>query len=197
MSHFYKALFTLILCLGLLPGQARAAVPLSPPANGYIADYAGVLSNATEQGILRKNRHLTAQTGAAIVVVTVNTLAGMDIYEYAMELFNTWGIGSAEENNGLLLLLAIEEENYYSLPGSGITDALTPSVLDNLQWNYLEQDFAAGDYDAGVRQLFDEYYNWFDDYYGGIGQPPSFVYHTADALTHFLAILRVRVLHPR
>lgn len=170
MTRFVKQLFALVLCIGLLAVQATAAVNLTPPANGYIADYAGVLDSGTIDHILEKNQYLTAQTGGAIVVVTVDFLGGRDIADYANDLFNEWGIGDASENNGLLLLLAIGEENYYTVPGSGIVSTLSASKIDQLQWDYLEADFDRENYDAGVRKLFDAYYNWFDSYYGGIRQ---------------------------
>ena len=153
-----------LLCAALLTGTAGAIV--DPPENTYVADYAGVLDSDTEEYIIQRNETLNQATGAAIEVVTVDFLDGMEIDDYAYELFNTWGIGDDEADNGLLLLLAIGEENYYALQGSGIADALSASTLDDYLWNYLETDFAAGDYDAGVRSVFDAFYDWYDSYYG-------------------------------
>ena len=155
-----------LLTILLLTGSALAVV--DPPANTYVGDYAGVLSSDTEQHIIRQNDTLSAATGGAIVVVTVDFLDGMAIDDYAYQIFNDWGIGDSGENNGLLLLLAIGEDNYYALQGTGISRALTDSRLDDYLWNYLEEDFAAGDYDAGVRKVFDAFYNWYESYYGGL-----------------------------
>ena len=161
-----SALLCALLCMALLTAPALAVV--QAPENTYVGDYAGVLSDATEDYIMTQNETLTAATGGAIVVVTVDFLDGMEIDDYAYEIFNDWGIGDADADNGLLLLLAIGEENYYALQGSGIQNALTASKLDDYLWNYLESDFAAGDYDAGVRKVFDAFYDWYDSYYGGL-----------------------------
>ena len=163
-----KAILAALLGAALLTGTAGAVV--DPPENTYVADYADVLTADTEQYIIEKNQTLNAATGGAIEVVTVDFLDGMDIADYAYELFNSWGIGDGEADNGLLLLLAIGEENYYAMPGAGIENALTASTLDDYLWTYLEADFAAGDYDAGVRQVFDAFYGWYESYYGGFAQ---------------------------
>ena len=163
-----KAILAALLGAALLTGTAGAVV--DPPENTYVADYADVLTADTEQYIIEHNQTLNAATGGAIEVVTVDFLDGMDIADYAYELFNTWGIGDGEADNGLLLLLAIGEENYYAMPGAGIENALTASTLDDYLWTYLEADFAAGDYDAGVRQVFDAFYGWYESYYGGFAQ---------------------------
>ena len=163
-----KAILAALLGAALLTDTAGAVV--DPPENTYVADYADVLTADTEQYIIEHNQTLNAATGGAIEVVTVDFLDGMDIADYAYELFNTWGIGDGEADNGLLLLLAIGEENYYAMPGAGIENALTASTLDDYLWTYLEADFAAGDYDAGVRQVFDAFYGWYESYYGGFAQ---------------------------
>ena len=159
-----RRLAALLLSLLLLAGTALAVV--DPPENTYVGNYAGVLSGDTEDYLIRQNEALTAATGGAVVVVTVDFLDGMDIADYAYEIFNSWGVGSGEENNGLLLLLAIGEENYYALQGSGIERTLTSSTLDEYLWDYLEEDFAAGEYDAGVRRVFDAFCGWYESHYG-------------------------------
>ncbi len=180
-SNTGKKLWVKILCAALavclLTSAASAASLLEKPENGYVADIAGVLESDTVDHIVSNNQKLTDATGAAIVVVTVDFLNGKDIADYATDLFNGWGIGDKDANNGLLILLAIGEDDYYVLQGSGLKSALPASTLQEYTWNYLESDFAAKDYDAGVHKLFDAFYQWFEDYYagqmngGGVNQP--------------------------
>lgn len=162
VSRWVCLALALVLCLS----GVFAAFP-SKPANGYVADVANVLSSDTVSHIITKNESLTAGTGGAIVVVTVDFLDGKDIDDYATELFNTWGIGDADRDNGLLILLAIGEDNYYTLQGSGLQSVLPASTLADYNNTYLEEDFASGDYDSGVRKLFDAYLQWFEVYYAG------------------------------
>ena len=131
----------------------------------YVADYADVIENDTEQYIIKSGKALYDATGAQIVVVTVDFLDGMDIEDYAYELFNDWAIGDKDKNNGLLLLLTIGEQNYWAMVGDGIRYDLDAGTLDDILYYNLEPDFAVGDYDSGVRNVYDKFYEWFEDFY--------------------------------
>lgn len=162
-----SVLVCLLLAL-LLVGNCLAASVVRP-ANGCVADMAGVLKGETVERIVERNQTLTDATGAVVAVVTVDFLNGRDIDDYATDLFNDWGIGDAQEDNGVLILLAVGEDNYTILQGEGLQSALPTSTLGEYAGQYLEEDFNAGDYDAGVNKLFDALYTWFEDYYAGAG----------------------------
>ncbi len=151
----------LVLCLGL---PALAAVP-ERPANKYVLDEAGVLSDKTEREIVKENNELFEECGAEVVVVAVDFLGGEDIRDYAYNLFNDWGIGSSQYNNGILLVLAIGEDNYYATSGYGLEDYFDGAKFRGLLDEYLEDDFAKGDYDQGVMKFFDEVVDEVEDYY--------------------------------
>lgn len=145
------------LLLIILSSQAAFAFTVpSPTSEFYVADFAKVLSSDTEEHIILENQNLENRFGAQIVVVTVDFLDGANIEDYAYKLFNSWQIGDKNKNNGILLLLAIGEENYWCMQGSGLESKLTAGDIDDILWNYLEEDFAAGDYDNGVYNVFDE-----------------------------------------
>lgn len=165
----WRCLACLLLALSLLACSA-GAVP-APPENRCVLDPAGVLSGDTVDYIVEKNQALNQDTGAAIGVLCVDFLDGKDIADYALETFNTWQLGDGERNNGLLILLTIGEDNYYVLQGEGLQDALSDSTLKAYTLEYLEEDFAAGRYDQGVRALFDALYEWLDGYYSGAPAP--------------------------
>ena len=146
---------------------ALASTIPSRPENQYVLDEAGVLSEETEQEIISKNQELFEETGAQIVVVAVDFLGGDEIDDYAYMLFNSWGIGSEERNNGLLLLMAIGEDNYYSMAGYGIENYFDGAKLQDMLNQYLEPDFAAKDYDAGAKKFFQEALSEMESYYAG------------------------------
>lgn len=133
----------------------------------YVWDGANVLSAQTEEHITRKNETLFRETGAQIAVVAVDFLDGKDIEDYTYDLFNTWGVGSTQRDNGFLLVMAIAEENYYLQSGAGVDDAFDGATLQVLLDEYLEPDFAAEDYDAGALKLFDALYQEVEQYYRG------------------------------
>ena len=144
-----RRLSPVFLALALLLTAALpvwAAMP-ERPSNLYVLDEAGVLSDSTERTIIEENDTLFNATGAEIVVAAVDFLGGKEIDDYTYRLFNDWGVGSAERNNGLLLVLAIEEDNYYAQAGYGIEDYFDGAKLQKLLDENLEDAFAAGDYD--------------------------------------------------
>lgn len=165
-KHKNKSLIAVFLLLAvLLMAPSAALAVVDAPADVYVGDYAGVLTEETEQYIITQNQKLAEATGAQIVVITVDFLDGMEIEDYAYTIFNDWGIGSSEKNNGLLLLLAIGEENYYAMQGQGLEGVLSSGTLGDYLYDYLEDDFAAGDYDAGVYKVFNAFLDWFSTYY--------------------------------
>ena len=109
----------LLALLVLLAVPAAALTVPEPSELFYVADYANVLENDTIDYMVERNDLLYDQTGAQIVVLTVDFLDGAEIEDYAYAVFNDWGIGSADKNNGVLLLLVIGppmEEKYGSKP---------------------------------------------------------------------------------
>lgn len=131
--------------------QLVQAQEIPQPLEGfYVSDYANVINSSVKQEITEINTELEQLNGSQIVVATFDFLGGEDIVDYSADLFNEWGIGSAESNNGVLLVLALGEEDYYCTVGSGLENSLTSSVLDNLLYDNLEADFAAGTYSDGV-----------------------------------------------
>ena len=141
----------LVLISACLP--ALAAIP-QPTEDFYVYDGANVLSYDAQAHIVFCNDALEDACGAQIVIVTVDSTDGA-IDDYALDLFNAWGIGDAKKQNGFLVVLAIEEENYYALAGTGLDADLSGGTIRSLLQEYLEPDFAKGDYESGVLKLFD------------------------------------------
>lgn len=143
----------LFILAAALPAYGAIDIPESSELF-YVADFANVLSQDTENLIIDRNDALYQATGAQIVVATVDFLDGAEIEDYAYRMFNEWQIGDAEKNNGVLLLLVIGEENYWAVQGKGLEKTLSSGTLDEILQTYLEPDFAEADYDEGARKTF-------------------------------------------
>ncbi len=162
-----KSVATRLVCLLLVlcalagcGGSGEARLP-ERPGNGYVLDVAGVRGSETVERILKENETLRAATGASVTVVTVDVLGGKEVSEYANRLYEDWGLGE----NGILVLLAVEDKTYWLIQGAGLRDDLTDDALRDYAWNYLERDFSQGSYDAGVRKLCDALFTGYKDYY--------------------------------
>lgn len=161
-----KRIFVLVLTILLTLSCAQAAMRVvSPGADAYYLDTANVLSEKTEGEIYFLNKRLEDACGGQIAVVALDSIGGADTYDYAYELFNNWEIGSAEENNGFLLLMAIKEDDYYAMPGDGLQGVFSASQIKMLTDRYLEADFAAKRYDQGARKFFEAVFKRYVDYY--------------------------------
>jgi len=95
------------------------------------------------------------KTTAEIVVVTVKSLEGLTIEKFAFELFNTWGIGKAGKNNGVLLLIApgcIRIEVGLGLE-EVITNKTAKNIIDEIIIPYFkESKYGQGSYE-GVKAI--------------------------------------------
>ena len=169
-------LMVLAIAASVAIGQARKPDLSVEPSTKVVGSYtytydeAGALSDKTMEHIDAMNASLFAQTGAQIMVKTVNSTNGQDILEYAIDLGNQYGVGDAERNNGVVMVLALDNISASGLPGDyGVVvgDGLTDygNTFSSLQYQYLEDDFAAGNYDAGVKKTVDALFDWFADYY--------------------------------
>lgn len=153
-KHITSALAALVVIFTLCLTAAAAGIP-SPSEDFYVLDNAGVLSDATKQHIIEKNDLLYYHTGAQIVLVTVNSTDGTPIREFASSIFKEWKIGSGEKNNGLLVLFAIEDDDYWVVQGRGLEAGITSGDIKVLLDDNLEMNFREKKYDEGALALFD------------------------------------------
>ncbi len=108
--------------------------PGSP--KGYVNDYAGVLNTSWVESQNNALKTLDATTGTEIAVVTIPSLGGDTIENYAVKLFQEWGIGKKGKDNGILILLAMSDREVrievgYGLEGT-ITDAESSRIIQNM-----------------------------------------------------------------
>lgn len=151
-----KILLFLSLFLLIIPIYGNAIV--SPTNEFYINDYANILSGETEEYILQRSLALHAADGTQIVVVTVPNLEGMSLEKYAYDLFNSFGIGDKEKNNGLLLLLALEERKFRVEVGDGLGGILPDGKTGRFQDNYIIPYLKENKWDEGIRNGYDAFY---------------------------------------
>jgi len=162
----FVSLFTVVFA------AATFAAVEPPTERFFVNDYAGVISNDTFNHIISQNEALSG-TGAQIVVTTINYTDGRDIADYAAAMLNEWKIGDKSKNNGILLLLSIGDDDYFIATGDGISRYIDDAAVSRICDDYLEADFAAGNYDAGVRKTFDELYGRVSRVYVADAPSPS------------------------
>lgn len=146
-------IFTLIVIIILtLCNKSNALV--SQTTEFYVADYAGLLNNDVKDYIINTNKSLNTQTGAQIVVVTVENLEDESIEQYATDLFRKFGIGDKTKNNGVLILLALEERKCRIEVGYGLEGILTDGKTGNIQDTYMIPYFKNDNWNDGIKNGF-------------------------------------------
>lgn len=125
----------------------------------YVNDFADLIEPETEARIEAALKAVKADRGVEMTVVTIHSLgdydARGDIADYATNLFNHWGVGDPERNDGILILIADQDRSMRIALGSGygpVFDDRMQAVIDHhfLPW------FREGNYDRGIEAGVDE-----------------------------------------
>ncbi len=116
----------------------------------YVSNPDGILGWQTVDSLDRLAAGVDSLTSAELAVVAIRDFAGDDDFEFALELFNTWGIGKREANNGLLLMIATDRRAYRFITGYGMEAVLPDALLKRIGETLLVPRFREGDYDGGI-----------------------------------------------
>jgi uncharacterized protein len=113
-----------------------------PVGDIFVQDFAHVLNETEKEELISLGRRIEEQTKAQVSVLTVQTIGDRTIEEYANEAFRQYGIGSSKENNGVLLIISVDDRNVrievgYGLEGR-IPDGKAGRILDQYAIPYLQ-----------------------------------------------------------
>lgn len=126
-------------------------VPNPRQTNGWVADTANIISPATENQLNQLISGLEALNGTEIAVVTVSsTVPAATPKEFATELFNTWGIGKDEQDNGVLFLISVGDRRTEIETGYGVEPYLPDAKAGRLLRQEVVPQFRQGNYDQGI-----------------------------------------------
>lgn len=119
-----------------------------PTLNDYVTDNANIIKN--DDALVQLIKQIEQQTTVEIAVVTVDSLDGLDIETYAVELFEKAGIGKKDIDNGLLILVAPNERKYRIEVGYGLESTIPDIIAREIGVNVLAPNFRNSDYDKGI-----------------------------------------------
>jgi uncharacterized protein len=142
-----KPIVLLILLWTALPVWAQQAVPT---LTGRVVDTANVLSEGTEEMLTVMLAAHEDSTSNQVAVLTVPSLGGEAIEDFSLRVAETWGLGQAATDNGVLLLVAVEDREMRIEVGYGLEGSLTDAAAGGIIRNEIAPEFRNGDYDAGV-----------------------------------------------
>lgn len=147
--------FLVLVLIGLtspltVVSAASAAAPIFPALSGRVVDQARILVPESEAELTAKLAGLEAETGDQFVVVTLDSLQDLEIEDYGYRLGRAWGIGSAENDSGVLLIVAPNERKVRLEVGYGLEPVLTDALSNQIIQNDILPPFREGGYARGI-----------------------------------------------
>jgi|ETN07SMinimDraft_1059922.scaffolds.fasta_scaffold79989_1 uncharacterized protein len=141
--------FALLLPLTLV--ASVNAAPSFPELTGRVVDRASLLPRDVEtrlEAILKKHEDMSSNQ---VVVVTIHSLEGRTIEEYGYQLGRHWGIGQADKDNGVLLIIAKNDRKMRIEVGYGLEGSLTDAIASNIIQAVIRPEFKKGRFSQGIQ----------------------------------------------
>lgn len=150
---FYLSLFVLLVFAIKVGAQNILPKPSTPQ---LVTDLAGILSPAEKASLENKLVAIDDSSSNQIAVVVLPTLDGYPIEDYATKLFREWGIGNKKTNNGILLLISLNEHKVRIEVGYGLEGAIPDITAINIIDNDIKPAFRAKSYYEGIDKATDD-----------------------------------------
>lgn len=146
-----------VVVVTFCPAAAAPAAALEVPfLSGRVVDEAEILSPEAEQRLTATLEQLEAQTGAQVAVLTVPSLGGEALEEYSLRVAETWKLGGAERDDGVLLLIARDDRQMRFEVGYGLEGAIPDILAGRILDQAVRPRFRDGDFDGGVTDGIDK-----------------------------------------
>jgi TonB family protein len=118
----------------------------------YVNDFAGVIGPDDKSQLDLICKNLDQKKEIQMAIVTIESLDGQPIKEFATQLGNLWGVGRKGTNRGLLILLSVKDRQYRIAVGVGLESALPDEEADRLGREMVPM-LKTGDYGEALLQL--------------------------------------------
>lgn len=150
ISQFRKLTSILITLTILLTFvfSINGEIKLKP--QGFLSDFTNLLSENTRNKIEKILNELEKKTSIEFAVVIVKNLDGYPIENYSIKLFEQWGIGKKNKNNGVLFITSLEDRKVRIEVGYGLEGIITDGTAWEILDKYVLPYYKKGDYDSGI-----------------------------------------------
>jgi len=146
-----RRFFVLALAVAaLLLGASAVAAQTFPRPQGFVSDFANLIDPADRAALENRLQKLADENGAELAVVTIVSLDGDTIEDYAVRLFEDWGIGQKGVDNGVLFITSLTDQKVRIEVGYGLEPIITDGRAGRILDNEVLPHFREGDYSAGI-----------------------------------------------
>ncbi len=146
--RFQAAVTAALVFAGAL--ACTAAEVTYPDSTGYVNDFAGVMAPQERSQLEALLAEVERKTTAEVAVVTVDTVKPLTIEDYSVGLIEEWGLGKKDKDNGVLILLAINDREGRIEPGYGLEGALPDALCIRIAREQMLPFFKQGRYSQGL-----------------------------------------------
>jgi len=137
-----------LILLTAVPFLPAEPITSLQPSN-YVNDFAGVLDATTKGRLNDLCGRVEQKANAQIVLVTVKSTDGEDVFSYAVDLYQKWGIGKKGSDRGVLILLATQDRKFGASVGYGLEPILPDGKVGGFRREAVPY-LARGDYAEGL-----------------------------------------------
>jgi uncharacterized protein len=139
-----------LLALCCLAATAAAQDTAIPYLSGRVVDQAGTLSMQARERLATMLQAHERATGNQIVVLSVLTLGGENVEDYAVRVFEEWKLGSRDKDNGVLMVVVPQDRRIRIEVGYGLEGTLTDATTSRIIRDLMTPRFREGNYDVGI-----------------------------------------------
>jgi uncharacterized protein len=143
--------FRITLLLVLSPFICLSQLAIPQHGGKWVHDEANVISASTAamlEAMLKAERDSTSNQ---IAVLTIRSLQGQPIEEYSLRVAEEWKLGKENKDNGVLLLVVVDDRELRIETGYGLEGVLTDALSSRINRNEIAPHLRRGDYDAGIK----------------------------------------------
>jgi tetratricopeptide (TPR) repeat protein len=133
-------------------GRAPASLALLDLQQGYVKDFAGALNTTTVERLSGVSAEVDQKAKAQIALVTIRTLEGDSVEDFANHLFQKWGAGHKGTDRGVMVLLAMQERKFWTKVGDGLEPILPDGKVLEFERGMVPL-LRKGDYNSAVEQI--------------------------------------------
>jgi uncharacterized protein len=138
-----------------LAARADARLTLPPAPAGRISDYAGLLTPAERARLVRKLAERERGSANQVAVAIFRALEGENLEDYTARLFQTWRLGQKDLDNGVLLVVFVDDRRTRIEVGYGLEATLTDAIASSILSEELAPRFRAGRFAEGIEAGLD------------------------------------------
>ncbi len=144
-------IFSLALSISSCTSKGKAADNINYPTySGFVNDYTSTLTEEWKTKTEQLTASVERQTSCEIAVAVIDSLNGISVEEYAVRLFNKWGVGKKDKDNGALLLIAMADHKLRIEVGYGLEGTITDLEVKEIIDNVIVPRFKENDYNSGI-----------------------------------------------